>query len=89
MNDMGRMFGSTRFMAPEEFELGARLDERTTVFTLGRIVWHFATRLTEHGAQFCGSAELASVIQQACAPSPADRQASVADLARAWTTSSG
>ena len=35
-NGMGRMFGSSRFMAPEEFELGARIDERTTVFTMGR-----------------------------------------------------
>ncbi|WP_295697335.1 hypothetical protein [Lapillicoccus sp.] len=39
-------------MAPEEF--GAQLDERTTVFTLGRIIWHFATRLTEQRAMFCG-----------------------------------
>lgn len=83
-NDMGRMFGSSRFMAPEEFELGAQIDERTTVFTLGRIVWHFATRLTEDSAEFCGTAGLATVIQKACEPSPADRHASVADLASAW-----
>jgi serine/threonine protein kinase len=83
-NDMGRMFGSTRFMAPEEFEPGAQIDERTTVFTLGRIVWHFATRLTGDSEEFCGTAGLASVIQQACQPLPADRHASVADLAQAW-----
>lgn len=83
-NSMGRMFGSDRFMAPEEFELGARIDERTTVFTLGRIVWHFATRLTEDPADFCGSAELAHAVQKACALAPADRHASVAELARAW-----
>ena len=83
-NDMGRMFGSSRFMAPEEFELGAQIDERTTVFTLGRIVWHFATRLTEDSAEFCGTAGLATVIQKACEPSPADRHASVADLVSAW-----
>jgi serine/threonine-protein kinase len=83
-NDMGRMFGSTRFMAPEELELGARIDERTTVFTLGRIVWHFATRLTEDPAEFCGTIELATVIQKACEPIPADRHASVAGLAKAW-----
>jgi serine/threonine-protein kinase len=35
-NEMGRLFGSSRFMAPEEFELGAQIDERTTVFNLGR-----------------------------------------------------
>ena len=33
-NTMGRMFGSSRFMAPEEHTLGATIDERTTVFTL-------------------------------------------------------
>ena len=37
-NEMGRMFGSTRFMAPEEFELGAIIDEVTTVFTMGRVI---------------------------------------------------
>ncbi|HET6698398.1 MAG TPA: serine/threonine-protein kinase [Nocardioidaceae bacterium] len=86
-NDMGRMFGSSRFMAPEEHELGARIDQRTTVFTLGRIVWHFTTRLTEDSADFCGTAGLAQVLQKACEPVPADRFASVADLARAWRRS--
>ncbi len=85
VNDMGRMFGATRFMAPEEFELGAVIDERTTTFTLGRLVWHFGTRLTEQAEDFCGSAAVAQVVEQACQPSPADRHASVASFARAWT----
>ena len=37
-NHMGRMFGSTRFMAPEEFSKGATIDQRTSVFTMGRTV---------------------------------------------------
>lgn len=37
-NGMGRMFGSTRFMAPEEFQLGAPIDERTNAFTMGRTI---------------------------------------------------
>ena len=37
-NTMGRMFGSTRFMAPEEFEKGSTIDERTTVFAMGRTI---------------------------------------------------
>ena len=41
-------------MAPEEFELGAPIDQRTTVFTLGRLAWHFGTRLTERAEAFCG-----------------------------------
>ena len=86
INDMGRMFGASRFMAPEEFEVGALIDERTTVFTLGRLVWHFGTRLTEQAEAFCGSPRLAHVIQHACQPSPADRYASVATFADAWIT---
>ncbi|MEU0093420.1 hypothetical protein [Kribbella sp. NPDC006257] len=35
-NDMGRMFGSSRFMAPEEFSLGAPIDDRTTAFVMAR-----------------------------------------------------
>ena len=83
---MGRTFGATRFMAPEEFELGAVIDERTTTFTLGRLTWHFGTRLTAQAEDFCGSAAVARVVEQACQPSPADRHASVASFARAWTS---
>jgi serine/threonine protein kinase len=83
-NDMGRMFGATRFMAPEEFRLGAVIDERTTVFTLGRLAWHFGTRLTERAEDFCGPAALASVVQRACRPAPADRLPGVAAFAEAW-----
>ena len=36
VNDMGSMFGSTRFMAPEEFEHRAKISETTTVFTMGQ-----------------------------------------------------
>ncbi|HVX44242.1 MAG TPA: hypothetical protein VHC49_10165 [Mycobacteriales bacterium] len=35
-NDMGRMFGSTRFMAPEQHSLGAPIDTRTTAYVLAR-----------------------------------------------------
>ena len=85
VNDVGLMFGATKFMAPEEFEFGAVIDERTTAFTLGRLVWHFGTRLTEQAEDFCGSLAVQRVVQQACQPSRADRHASVALFAEAWT----
>ncbi|HEY3265458.1 MAG TPA: serine/threonine protein kinase [Armatimonadota bacterium] len=34
-NGMGRMWGSSRFMSPEECELGAEIDEITNVYTMG------------------------------------------------------
>ena len=35
VNDMGRMWGSSRFQAPEEYRLGAEIDEVTNVYTAG------------------------------------------------------
>jgi serine/threonine-protein kinase len=86
VNDMGRMFGSTRFMAPEEHELGAVLDQRTTVFTLGRLVWHFGTRLSERAEEFCGPPGLARAAERACQPDREQRPADVASFAAAWRT---
>ena len=35
VNDMGRMWGSSRFQSPEEYQLGSDIDEITNVYTLG------------------------------------------------------
>ena len=83
-NDMGRMFGATRFMAPEELERGAPIDQRTTVFTLGRLVWHFGTRLTERRDHFCGPPALAAAVRAACDFDRAMRPPTVAAFAAAW-----
>jgi serine/threonine-protein kinase len=88
-NQMGRMFGASRFMAPEEHELGATVDERTTVFTLGRLAWHFGTRLTERDKDFCGPPALAGVVRRACRPAPDERYADVAALGAAWRAARG
>jgi serine/threonine-protein kinase len=42
--DRDRQYGSTRFMAPEEFAKGATVDERSTVFTLGRAAFVLLSR---------------------------------------------
>jgi len=54
-NGMGRTFGSTRFMAPEEFERGALIDQRTTVFTLGRAISVFLGDGDLNRAEFRGT----------------------------------
>jgi hypothetical protein len=84
-NTMGRMFGSDRFMAPEELTLGATIDQSTTVFTLARLVTHFGTRLTEQLDSFVGSAEGAEVLRRGCRPEPSDRFSTVTEFAAAWT----
>ena len=50
VNDMGHMFGSKRFQAPEEFELGAVIDEITNVYTLGATA--FENKLIIEGDSF-------------------------------------
>jgi len=40
-NLIGRMWGSSRFMSPEEFELGAVIDEITNVYTMGATAFAF------------------------------------------------
>ena len=84
VNEMGRLFGSTRFMAPEEFEKGARIDERTTVFTLGRCAAVFLADGTLERAAFRGPDAQHAAMTAACRPDPADRLQQVADLAAAW-----
>lgn len=43
INDMGRMWGCSRFMSPEEYELGASIDEITNVYTLGATAFSLFT----------------------------------------------
>ena len=41
VNKMGRLWGSSRFMSPEEFELNAMIDSRTNVFNMGQWLSQF------------------------------------------------
>ncbi len=83
-NDMGRMFGSSRFMAPEEFELGARIDERTTVFTMGRAAAVFLAQGEVERARFVDGDGLFEVVEQACRMDPAERFPTMARFREAW-----
>jgi serine/threonine-protein kinase len=83
-NERGRMFGSTRFMAPEEFELGARIDERTTVFTMGRTALLYLSDGALAPEMFRGSPALFAVVARACNPDRAQRFESLAAFESAW-----
>ena len=84
-----RQYGSNTFMAPEEWRRGASIDERTTVFTLGR----FALVLlgceragSPDRARFRGSDRMFDVAMRSCAPEPRNRTASVRDLLSEWAS---
>ncbi len=84
VNEMGRMFGSDRYMAPEEHVLGATIDQRTTVFTLGRLALHLGTATTDDPAKYIGGPRRAAVLVRATSPEPSERYADVATLAAAY-----
>lgn len=84
VNEMGRMFGSTRFMAPEEFERGATIDERTTVFVMGRAALVFLGGGVPDRETFRSSRAAFDVLAQACNPDRARRFASMEAFYDAW-----
>jgi serine/threonine protein kinase, bacterial len=64
-NDMGRMFGSSRFMAPEQFSLGAPIDTRTTAYVLARTALIFLSDSTLDRPAFRASDADYAVLQEA------------------------
>ena len=85
--DRGRQYGSTRFMAPEEFHRGTQIDERTTVFTLGRAAFVLLSdgpRGEQARSLWRGSDPLYQVAQTAAQADPARRYQSVAELCHSW-----
>lgn len=83
-NTRGRMFGSARFMAPEEFALGAWIDERTSVFVLGRAALLFLGDGARAAAAFRGPPACFAVASRATEPDRARRFSSVAEFVAAW-----
>jgi serine/threonine-protein kinase len=89
VNTMGRMWGSTRFMAPEEFEHGAVIDERTNVFRMGAVAFALAGgELDRSFDKWDAGPERYEVALRAVEPSKADRFSSVAEFYEAWESAS-
>jgi hypothetical protein len=83
-NDMGRMFGASRFMAPEELELGALIDQRTTVFVMARTALVLLSDGTRDRDAFRGTDAQYEVIHRATSPAPSDRYRTYSAFHRAW-----
>ena len=82
---MGRMYGSSRFMSPEEFQLGATIDEITNVYTMG------ATAFALFGGERDRSIEkwtlntaLYDVAKKAVSNERSQRQQSIEQLIEEW-----
>ncbi|WP_416974980.1 serine/threonine protein kinase [Streptomyces sp. 4F14] len=82
-----RLPGSRRFMAPEEWHRGARIDSRTTVYVLGRAV-RLLLDAGEDERGWRGTAEQFAVVERATHEEPGERFADVRELAGEWRRAS-
>ncbi|MGI6200329.1 MAG: serine/threonine protein kinase [Christensenellales bacterium] len=85
INTMGRMWGSSRFMSPEEFTLGAAIDARSNVFSLGAMAFVFlgGGKNRDRALWEAGDA-LYGVMQRAMSPERDLRYPTVAALKAAF-----
>ncbi|MFD5070199.1 serine/threonine protein kinase [Streptomyces sp. NPDC087866] len=86
--DAGRLPGSRRYMAPEEFVRGSVIDIRTTVFNLGRTL-RLLLDAGDEEIQWRGTPGQLAVTRQATESDPRNRHPSVSALAEAWRTATG
>ena len=86
-NSMGRMYGSSRFMSPEEFELGAVIDEITNVYTMGATAFALfgdEERRDRRIEDWKLSNELYAVAKKAVSDERNQRQQSIKQFAEEW-----
>ena len=84
INDMGRMWGSSIFMSPEEFKLGALIDEITNVYTLGAIAFALFGNYKRNIKSWTLNEALYNVASKATSDDRNKRQQSILDFISEW-----
>ncbi len=84
-NTMGRMWGSSRFMAPEEFEKGAIIDHITNVYNMGATAFVLLGGQKDRSLALWEAGEpLFQVASRAISPQRSQRYRSVGDFFKHW-----
>ena len=84
INDRGRLYGSRRFMAPEEFQKGERIDERTNVFVLGRTAFVLLANSSDSRDDWKGNEAMWQVAKKATNTDKQLRYQSVEEFVSVW-----
>ena len=85
INTMGRMYGSSRFMSPEEFTIGATIDEITNVYTMGATAFAlFGDSKDRSFEKWTLSKALFEVAKRAVSDNRSERQQSIGQLIAEW-----
>lgn len=86
INTMGRMWGSSRFMSPEEFEKGSVIDEITNVFLMGATAFALLGDASNKTfANWQANQSLFVVAEKAVSKNRAHRYQSIEEFIGAWT----
>lgn len=88
-NNMGRMWGSSRFQSPEEYELGAVLDEITNVYTIGATAFALFSNYDRTGEKWVLSNDLYTVALKAVNNDRTKRQQSIRQFIDEWEMAQG
>ncbi|WP_308634166.1 protein kinase domain-containing protein [Paenibacillus silvisoli] len=86
MNTMGRMWGSSRYMSPEELQLGAQIDERSNVFVMGATAFQlFGGGVDRSIEKWEAGERLHAIASKAVQLEKNERYPSIGELHEAWT----
>ena len=83
-NDMGRMWGSSLFQSPEEYQLGAVIDEITNVYTIGATAFALFGEYNRTREKWQLSDELFEIAARAVSDDRTKRQQSIRQLIDEW-----
>ena len=84
INDMGRMWGSSRFQSPEEYQLGASIDEVTNVYTIGATAFALFGDGERTRRKWQLNDRLFDVATKAVSDERTERQQSIRQLKEEW-----
>ena len=83
-NDMGRMWGSSRFQSPEEYRLGDTLDEVTNVYTAGAMAFALFGNYQRTQEAWLLNDESYHVARRAVSDERSERQQTIVNLIDEW-----
>ena len=84
VNDMGRMWGSSRFQSPEEYQLGADIDEITNVYTLGATAFALFAGSSRSAEAWTLGADCYAAAKKAVSEERSQRQQSIRRFIEEW-----
>lgn len=89
-SELGRALGSSRFLAPEEYRLGAVLDETTTVYGMAALAFAvYSVRGNRSRQAWIAPGRLWEVARKAVSEDKADRHPSMRAFLDAWREAVG